>query len=65
MLQPVLADQIGEPVVSGHRHLVPSLLQPLAQAREWGDITSRTCGHDQNPHQGPSGYCWSRVRAAA
>jgi hypothetical protein len=30
---------------------VACLLQPLAQARERRDITSRTRCHDQNPHQ--------------
>ncbi len=51
MFQPALAHEIGEPVVSGQRHLVACLLQPLAQAGERRDITSRTRCHDQNPHQ--------------
>jgi hypothetical protein len=51
VLQPALAHEIGEPVVCGQRHLVACLVQPLTQARERRDITSRTRCHDQNPHQ--------------
>jgi hypothetical protein len=51
ILQPALAHEIGEPAVCGQRYLVACLLQPLPQARERRNITSRTRCQDENPHQ--------------
>ena len=51
MLQTALANEIGEPVVCGKCYLVACFLEPLTEARERRDITSRTRCHDQKPHQ--------------
>ena len=50
IFQPALAHEIGEPVVGGEGHLMARPPQLLAQARERRDVTSRSRGHDQNPH---------------